>query len=86
MAEGEVLHMNERIVVSPATGVFEPVAPALRVGDSVTPGQLIGHIVSGSVRVAISSHFGGNAQEVRAWRNERVRQFQPVLWIRTGAS
>ncbi len=76
--EGEVLYAIERLVVSPATGVFEPVA-GLVSGSAVAAGALVGHVGSVEVR----SPFHGQLQGVLAMAGERVTTSQPICWLRT---
>ena len=68
----------ERMIVAPAAGVFEP---AMADGAPIHRGQVVGHIRRGSDRVEITSPFDGRARGVFAWPDERVRRFQPVLWM-----
>ena len=68
----------ERVIVTPAAGIFEPVACD---GTSIRRGQVVGHVVCGAERVEVTSPFDGQARGVFAWPDERVRRFQPVLWM-----
>lgn len=76
--EGEHLHAVERLVVSPATGVFEP-HESLRAGNPITAGALVGHVG----RVEVRSPFQGQLQGVLAMAGERVTTSQPIAWLRT---
>ena len=69
----------ERVVVAPVAGVFEPVDTAD--GATIAAGQIVGHVRCGATRVAITSPFAGRARGMFAWPDERVRRFQPVLWM-----
>jgi [acyl-carrier-protein] S-malonyltransferase len=76
--EGEHLFMTERVVVSPAAGVFEPdetVAAGVRVGV----GQRLGVVAGEEVR----SPFEGTVMGVIALDGERVTARQPIAWLRT---
>jgi len=92
--QGERLHIAERLVVAPATGVFEP-APALAAmapgagvralaGAAPVPpprlevGELIGQVGDREVR----SPFAGVLQGLLVLPGERVLQSQPVAWLR----
>ena len=77
--ESPALTGPERVIVAPAAGVFEPV-PTTR-GSAIRRGQVVGHVRCGDQRVEITSPFDGQAQGVFAWPDERVRRFQPVLWM-----
>ncbi|MGH9068174.1 MAG: ACP S-malonyltransferase [Acidimicrobiales bacterium] len=74
---GEHLYMSERVVVSPATGVFEPAgldgAPDLEVGS------VVGTVGSAEVRTP----FAGAVMGHLALPGERVVTGQPVAWLRT---
>jgi [acyl-carrier-protein] S-malonyltransferase len=72
---GEHLYMSERVVVSPAAGVFEPAA----LTDSLEVGALIGTVGSTDVRTP----FAGSMMGHLALAGERVTLGQPVAWLRT---
>lgn len=76
--EGEHLFATERLVVSPAAGVFEPVA-GLGEGSRITVGTVIGHLGEVEVRSA----FDGVLQSFIAVSGERVTPRQPIAWLRT---
>lgn len=76
--EGEHLFASERLVVSPAAGVFEPIA-GLGEGTTVGVGTVIGHIGDTEVRSA----FAGVLQSYTAVSGERVTLRQPIAWLRT---
>jgi [acyl-carrier-protein] S-malonyltransferase len=87
---GERFHMSERLVVSPATGLFEPdAAVALLIPGSSDPatksasvqvevGGLIGLVGNTEVRSA----FAGSLEGVLVLPGERVTAGQPVAWLR----
>ncbi len=76
--EGEYLYAVERLVVSPATGIFQP-RTNLATGVQVAPGELVGHVGNVEVRSA----FAGSLQGVLAMSGERVNTSQPIAWLRT---
>jgi [acyl-carrier-protein] S-malonyltransferase len=76
--EGEHHFATERLVVSPAAGVFEPVA-VLGEGSRITVGTVIGHLGEVEVRSA----FDGVLQSFIAVSGERVTPRQPIAWLRT---
>ena len=76
--EGEHLFATERLIVSPAAGVFEPV-PGLGDGARITVGTVIGHLGDVEVRSA----FDGVLQSFIAVSGERVTPRQPIAWLRT---
>ena len=76
--EGEHLFASERIVVSPAAGVFQPDV-AVRAGTQIEVGQLLGHVGEHEVR----SPFAGRVESYIAVAGERITSRQPVAWLRT---
>ena len=76
--EGEHLFAVERLVVSPAAGVFTPSA-TVSVGDRIAVGTVIGHVGDHEVR----SPFAGVIQNFIAVDGERLTAHQPVAWLRT---
>jgi hypothetical protein len=82
MDDGERIEVSERIIVSPAVGVYEPLAGA----SDVEAGDVIGHVaVSGQEPVPVRSPFRGRVVEVVAWRGERVAHRQRIAWLRLAA-
>lgn len=75
--EGEHLFANERLVVSPAAGIFTPVA--IEPGSIIEVGTVIGHVGDHEVR----SPFRGAIQSFIAVDTERVTPRQPIAWLRT---
>ncbi len=85
---GERFHISERLILSPATGLFEPDAsvtslvpgsPASRRhAVRVEVGGLIGRVGSSEVRSA----FEGSLEGVLVLPGERVASGQPVAWLR----
>jgi [acyl-carrier-protein] S-malonyltransferase len=75
--EGEHLFAHERLVVSPAAGLFEP-DDRLREGSELLPGQILGRVAGQDVR----SPFAGSVVGVLALAGERVTASQPVAWLR----
>ena len=76
--EGEHLFATERLVVSPAAGLFVPIG-GLTGGDLLEVGSILGHIGDTEVR----SPFAGILQSYIAVDGERVTLRQPVAWLRT---
>ena len=75
--EGEHLFATERVVVSPAAGVFTP-DPSLEPGLMLSSGQVVGHVGTHEVRSA----FDGSVVGVLAYEGERVIATQPIAWLR----
>ncbi|HYD08514.1 MAG TPA: ACP S-malonyltransferase [Acidimicrobiales bacterium] len=78
--EGEQVHlyMTERVVISPAAGVFVPDGGRGE-GDRVEVGDLLGHVGEDEVR----SLFAGTVGAFVAVDGERVTASQPIVWLRT---
>ncbi len=76
--EGEHLFASERLVVSPAAGIFRP-SPQIADGSVIEVGSVIGHVGEHEVR----SPFGGVLQSYIALDTERVTARQPIAWLRT---
>jgi len=89
---GERFHIFERLVLSPAAGLFEPdpsvtsLIPGAGRGTrqpvTVEVGGLIGLVGSTEVRSA----FEGSLEGVLVLPGERVTTGQPVAWLRAAAS
>jgi [acyl-carrier-protein] S-malonyltransferase len=77
--DGEQLDAVERLVVSPAAGVFAP-APDLAGGNEIRVGDVVGRVGEHEVR----SRFAGWLVGHLAHRGERVTPSQPVAWLRVG--
>lgn len=75
--EGEHLFATERLVVSPAAGVFTP-DEAVVVGASINRGSVLGTVGDIEVR----SSFAGEVQGILALPGERVTARQPIAWLR----
>ncbi|MYG99293.1 MAG: ACP S-malonyltransferase [Acidimicrobiaceae bacterium] len=76
--EGEHLFATERLVVSPANGVFQP-GEGITAGAPVGVGHLIGLVGDHEVR----SPFAGELMGILALEGERVTASQPIAWLRT---
>jgi [acyl-carrier-protein] S-malonyltransferase len=76
--EGEHLFASERLVVSPAAGVFTPLGE-VRDGTRIEVGTVLGHVGDTEVRSA----FAGVLQSYIAVDGERVTLRQPIAWLRT---
>jgi [acyl-carrier-protein] S-malonyltransferase len=76
--DGEHLFAAERMVVSPAAGIFEP-ADVVE-GELVERGRVVGHVAGQAIR----SPFRGVVMGLLALTGERLTRSQPVAWLRTG--
>lgn len=80
--EGEHLFVTERIIVSPAAGVFTS-AEDITIGDAIGVGHIIGSIDTRSPVSEVRSAFAGTLMGVLAVTGERVTTCQPIAWLRT---
>jgi [acyl-carrier-protein] S-malonyltransferase len=76
--EGEHLFAVERLVVSPAAGLFSPES-SVTVGSHINVGRVIGVVGDTEVR----SPFAGVVQNFIAVEGERVTTHQPIAWLRS---
>ncbi len=79
--EGEHLFAVERLVVSPAAGIFSPFGD-LTEGALISVGAVLGHVGD----VEIRSPFSGVLQSYIALDTERVTPRQPIAWLRSDGS
>ncbi len=79
--EGEHLHMAERLVVSPAAGVFSPSERWREnlAGSRVEVGEVLGTVGTEEIR----SRFAGVIMGIIAHEGEQVLPSQPIAWLRT---
>jgi multidrug efflux pump subunit AcrA (membrane-fusion protein) len=85
VAEGELLlRVPERVIVAPCLGVFEPHEPqtVTTEGELVAEGQSVGVLQVSGERVEVRSPFAGFLMGMLAHPGERVREGQPVAWLR----
>jgi [acyl-carrier-protein] S-malonyltransferase len=97
--QGEHLYTSERVIVSPAPGVFEPdvqlaalesialaeATAAPGSGQGIDPGSIlaVGDRVGTVGLTDVRTPFAGVLVRWLAVRGERVVEGQPVAWIRT---
>lgn len=88
MVHGERPVVPERVILAPAPGRFRPVdgpeAPPDAVGKhvAVAEEQVIGFVDGVGQSTPVRSPFGGQLMGMMAHAGERVRQGQPVAWLR----
>jgi biotin carboxyl carrier protein len=84
---GELLVVPERVVLAPTAGRFRPAGPAGD-GDAAPDGRLlaeeevIGFIDGTGHSTPVRSAFSGFFMGLLAHAGERVREGQPVAWLR----
>ena len=85
LPEGEVLAIDERVVVAVRAGIFRPCDPdaSPAKGDIVACGQVLGCVETLGEHREIRSPFGGFFMEMLALPGERVTAGQPIAWLRT---
>lgn len=83
---GETLAVPERVILAPAPGTFRPVEPAdVAVEVVVEEEQVIGFVEGKGHSTPVRSPFGGRLMGMLAHAGERVREGQPVAWLRCAA-
>ncbi len=86
---GERPLVPERVIVAPADGRFRPLSPDEGRGDGgaddtaeVVEEQVIGFVETNSASTPVRSPFRGVLMGTLAHAGERVREGQPVAWLR----
>ena len=80
---GETLGVPERVIVAPAPGTFRPVEPDDAAEIPVEAGVVIGFVEGKGHSTPVRSPFGGKLMGLLAHAGERVREGQPVAWLRS---
>jgi [acyl-carrier-protein] S-malonyltransferase len=78
---GEGLGVPERMIVAPAVGVFRPSA-GVGEGLALAAGQAVGHLEGPGTMTPVCSPFAGQLVGILAHAGERLREGQPVAWLR----
>jgi predicted deacylase len=76
---GELLDVPERMIVAPSVGVFRPSVMADIVVDA---GEEIGFVDGPGVSMPVCSPFRGRLIGMLAHPGERLREGQPIAWLR----
>jgi len=81
---GERLNVPEKVVISPCVGQFRASAPetVTSEGELIESGQIIGYVEAQGRTVAVRSAFAGWMMGLMVHDGERVREGQPVAWLR----
>lgn len=79
---GELLDVPERMIVAPSVGVFRPNVDAFADGDVVDAGDSIGVVEGPGTSTPVCSPFRGMLIGMLAHPGERLREGQPVAWMR----
>ena len=80
---GENLIVPERVIVAPAPGTFRPVDGDADGAAQVVEEQVIGFVEGVGHSTPVRSPFRGFLMGLLAHAGERVREGQPVAWLRT---
>ncbi len=78
--EGELLTVPERVILAPAPGKFRPAEGAP--DDQLVEEQVIGFVDGVGHSTPVRSPFAGLLMGLMAYAGERVREGQPVAWLR----
>jgi len=96
--QGEHLYTSERVVISPAAGVFEPAvglgAPGpgdlgalpTEAGAPAAPVVVVGDVLGTVGDTEVRTPFAGTVVGFLAHRGERVAGGEPIAWLRVSAS
>jgi [acyl-carrier-protein] S-malonyltransferase len=84
---GERYHMDERLVLAPAAGLFQPAEELAaltpgRSGERLAVQVEVGGLVGLVGETEIRSAFAGSVEGVLVLPGERVNSGQPVAWLR----
>lgn len=79
MLDGEFLAVSERVIVAPTVGRF---VAETATGSHVRVGQTVGAIVRPDCETPVRSSFAGRFMGHLAETGQRVRDGQPLAWVR----
>ncbi len=81
---GECPEISERLVLAPALGIVRALAPEVVTaeGEIVNEGQAIVMIESSGDCIPARSRFAGFLMGMLVEPGERVREGQPIAWLR----
>ena len=80
LRHGETLLVPERMIVAPGVGTFRPVD--LGEGAHVSRGQTVGLLEGPGSSTPVQSPFAGRLVGMLAHPGERIREGQPIAWLR----
>lgn len=81
IVHGESLVVPERVILAPAPGRFRPAEDGIA-DDIVATEQVIGFVDGVGHSTPVRSPFSGLFMGLMAHAGERVREGQPVAWMR----
>jgi biotin carboxyl carrier protein len=83
LVQGEGLLVLERVIVAPSVGLFRPLFHHdTASGRQLDAGQPVGVIEGPGVSTPVRSPFRGVLAGLLANDGERMRQGEPVAWLR----
>ncbi len=77
---GERTLVPERMIVAPSGGVFRSLG--VDAGAAISAGDVIGVVEGPGTREPVRSPFHGTLMGMMAHPGERLREGQPVAWLR----
>lgn len=80
LVHGEHLAVSERMVVAPVVGVYR--TTAITDGQMIDAGDAIGFVDGPGTATPVRSPFRGELMGMLAHAGERLREGQPVAWLR----
>jgi hypothetical protein len=81
LSHGEGLLVPERMIIAPSVGVFRALDD-LDEGDLVGVGQTVGVLDGPGTSTPVCSPFRGRLVGMLVHPGERLREGQPVAWLR----
>ena len=81
LTHGEGLLVPERMIIAPSVGVFRA-TDGLDEGDLVGVGQTVGVLDGPGTSTPVCSPFCGRLVGMLVHPGERLREGQPVAWLR----
>jgi hypothetical protein len=81
LTHGEGLLVPERMIIAPSVGVFRALDD-LDEGDLVGVGQTVGVLDGPGTSTPVCSPFRGRLVGMLVHPGERLREGQPVAWLR----
>ena len=81
LTHGEGLLVPERMIIAPSVGVFRAL-DGLDEGDLVGVGQTVGVLDGPGTSTPVCSPFRGRLVGMLVHPGERLREGQPVAWLR----
>jgi len=79
---GEVLSIDERLIVAPAAGTFHASLSLVR-GDALQRGEVVGSIDNLGAKTVVTSQVAGVVDAVFASSGERVHLGDRLVWVRS---